>query len=129
VSNLEYRLTGGNAADRVVRVGETIRKPATLATSSVEAFLNHLHDVGFTGAPRSLGRDEQGRHVLEYIPGSPVDMSRPLSLYELHRIGRLIRDLHTAARSFVPPVSAHWNVAIRNVAIRNVAIGNVAMSP
>jgi hypothetical protein len=55
VSNLEHRLTGGNVADRVVRIGETIRKPATQATSSVEAFLNHLHDVGFTGAPAPLG--------------------------------------------------------------------------
>ena len=118
MSNLEHPLTGGNVADRVVRVGDTIRKPATPATTSVEAFLNHLHNLGFTAAPRSLGRDEQGRHVLEYIPGSAVDMSRPLSLSELHRIGRLIRELHTAARSFVPPVSAHWNVAIKPVAIK-----------
>jgi Ser/Thr protein kinase RdoA (MazF antagonist) len=122
MSNLEHRLTGGNVADRVVRIGETIRKPATQATSSVEAFLIHLHDVGFTGAPRSLGRDDQGRHVLEYIPGSTLDMSHPPSLAELHRIGRLIRELHTAARSFVPPVSAHWNVAIKPVAIKPVAI-------
>jgi hypothetical protein len=112
VSNLERRLTGGNVADHV----ETIRKPATQATSSVEAFLNHLHHVGFTGAPQSLGRDDQGRHVLEYIPGSAVDMSHPLSLAELHRVVRLIRELHTASRSFVPPVSAHWNVAIKPMA-------------
>jgi hypothetical protein len=51
-----------------------------------------------------------------------MDMSRPLSLSELHRIGRLIRELHTAAQSFVPPVSAHWNVAIKPVAIKPVAI-------
>jgi hypothetical protein len=116
VSNLERRLTGGNVADHVVRVGETIRKPATQATSSVEAFLNHLHHVGFTGAPRSLGRDDQGRHVLEHIPGSAVDMCHPLSLAELHRIGRLIRELHIASRSFIPPVSARWNVAIKPIA-------------
>jgi Ser/Thr protein kinase RdoA (MazF antagonist) len=128
MSNLEHRLTGGNVADRVVRVGETIRKPATHATSSAEAFLNHLHAAGFTAAPRSLGRDEQGRHVLEYIPGSTIDMSRPLSLSELHRVGRLIRELHTAARSFVPPISAHWNVAIKPVAIKPVAINPNAAS-
>jgi Ser/Thr protein kinase RdoA (MazF antagonist) len=129
VSNLEHRLTGGNVADRVVRVGDTIRKPATQATSSVEAFLNHLHAVGFTAAPRSLGRDEQGRHILEYIPGSTVDMSRPLSLSELHRIGRLIQELHTAARSFVPPVSAHWNIAIKPVASKRVASKPAASKP
>jgi Ser/Thr protein kinase RdoA (MazF antagonist) len=122
VSNLEHPLTGGNVADHVVRVGDTIRKPATHATSSVEAFLNHLHAAGFTGAPHSLGRDDQGRHVLEYIPGSTLDMSHPPSLAELHRIGRLIRELHTAARSFVPPVSAHWNVVIKPAAIKPIAI-------
>lgn len=113
MSDLEYRLTGGNVADQVVRIGETVRKPAIDATSSVEAFLEHLHNVGFSGAPRSLGRDEQGRHVLEYIPGSTVDMSQPLSVPELHRIGCLIRELHTAAQSFIPPASATWNVAIK----------------
>jgi Ser/Thr protein kinase RdoA (MazF antagonist) len=111
--NVEHPLTGGNVADRVVRIGETIRKPATAATSSVEAFLEHLERIGFTGAPRTLGRDEDGRHVLEYIPGSTVDMSFPLSRAELNRLGRLIREFHAAAKSFVPPAWARWNVAIK----------------
>jgi hypothetical protein len=64
MSDLEERLYGGNVADLVVRVGETVRKPATSATSSVVAFLEHLFEVGFRGAPRTLGRDEKGRHVL-----------------------------------------------------------------
>ena len=106
-------LSGGNVADQVLRIGMTVRKPATAATPNVEAFLEHLHQAGFPGSPRTLGRDEQGRHVLEYIPGSTVDMSHPLSLGELFRVGRLIRDLHNAARSFVPPAAARWNVAIQ----------------
>lgn len=113
VRDLDYRLTGGNVANQVVRIGETVRKPSTDATSSIEAFLEHLHHVGFIAAPRTLGRDEQGRHVLEYIPGSTVDMSHPLWLIELARIGRLIRELHTAAQSFLPSASAKWNVAIK----------------
>jgi aminoglycoside phosphotransferase (APT) family kinase protein len=111
--DLEERLSGGNVADSVVRVGATVRKPATAATSSVEAFLEHLHRVGFTGAPRTLGRDEQGRHVLEYIAGSTVDLVSPLSMEELSRVGRLIREFHMAAKSFVPPIGARWNVAIK----------------
>jgi Ser/Thr protein kinase RdoA (MazF antagonist) len=106
-------LTGGNVAEQVVRVGMTVRKPATSATSSVEAFLEHLHKEGFTGAPRTLGRDELGRHILEYIPGSTADVPNRLSSDDLYRIGRLIRDLHDAAQSFVPPASAQWNVIIR----------------
>jgi Ser/Thr protein kinase RdoA (MazF antagonist) len=112
MSDPEHVLSGGNVADKVVRVGATVRKPVTAATASVEAFLTHLHQTGFTGAPRTLGRDEQGRHVLEYIPGSTVDPV-DLSEEELARVGGLIRDLHRAAGSFVPPAAAIWNVAIK----------------
>jgi Ser/Thr protein kinase RdoA (MazF antagonist) len=110
---MEERLFGGNVADLVVRVGDTVRKPATSATSSVEAFLEHLFHVGFEGAPRTLGRDEQGRHVLEYIPGETVARPELLSEAELARVGRLIRRFHDAARSFVPPVGAEWGTLIR----------------
>ena len=61
-------LTGGNVAGQVVRVGDTVRKPVTSATPAVEALLRHLEAAGFAGAPRTLGRDERGRQVLEYIP-------------------------------------------------------------
>jgi len=106
-------LSGGNVADQVVRVGVTVRKPSTTATSSVEAFLKHLHGKGFTAAPQTLGRDEQGRHVLEYIPGATVDRPDTLSNDDLYRVGLLIRELHDASQSFVPPPSAQWNVAIK----------------
>jgi hypothetical protein len=65
----EEPLTGGNGADRMVRVGATVRKQASRTTPAVEALLRHLADAGFDGAPRGLGRDEQGRQVLEYVPG------------------------------------------------------------
>jgi hypothetical protein len=61
----EEILTGGNVAGQVVRVGSTVRKPATAQTSGVEAVLAHLAETGFEGAPRTLGRDGQGRHILE----------------------------------------------------------------
>ena len=112
MSDSEERLYGGNVADSVVRVGATVRKPVTVATSSVEAFLEHLFEVGFSGAPRSLGRDEKGRHVLEYVPGTT---EQPFSYTndELARVGRLIREFHAAASSFVPPEGAQWLVAIK----------------
>jgi hypothetical protein len=112
MSDLEERLYGGNVADSVVRVGETVRKPVTSATSSVEALLEHLFEVGFRGAPRTLGRDEKGRHVLEYVPGAT---QQPFSYTseELGRVGSLIREFHEAAKSFVPPAGAQWRVVIR----------------
>ncbi|MFZ3215342.1 MAG: phosphotransferase [Candidatus Acidiferrales bacterium] len=113
MSDREHLLSGGNVAGRVVRIGMTVRKPATSATSSIEAFLEHLHKVGFTGAPRTFGRDELGRHILEYIPGSTVDASQLLSECELVRVSCLIREFHTAAESFVAPARAKWNVVIK----------------
>jgi Ser/Thr protein kinase RdoA (MazF antagonist) len=92
----------------VVLVGDTVRKPVTPATPAVEALLAHLD--GFPGAPRHFGRDDQGRQVLEYIPGTVDDI--PADNRELHRAGRLIRDLHDALADFHPPAGARWQVVI-----------------
>jgi Ser/Thr protein kinase RdoA (MazF antagonist) len=108
----EHVLTGGNVAGRVVRVGGTVRKPATPASPAVEALLRHLEAAGFAGAPRALGRDEQGRQMLEYIPGRLADTLPPLDEAGLHRVGGLIRALHDAAAGFRPPADARWEVVI-----------------
>lgn len=104
---MEHILAGGNVADTVVRIGDTVRKPVTKATPAVEALLGHLD--GFPGAPRHFGRDDQGRQVLEYIPGTLDDI--PADTGELHRVGRLIRDLHDAVADFHLP-DAEWDVVI-----------------
>jgi Ser/Thr protein kinase RdoA (MazF antagonist) len=108
----ERALAGGNVAEGVVRVGATVRKPATPATDSVIAVLEHLGAVGYPAAPRCFGRDAQGRLVLEYVPGAMADTMPPLDLAELHRVGRLIRDLHDALAGFAPPASARWDTVI-----------------
>lgn len=105
---MEHVLAGGNVAQGVVRVGDTVRKPVTRSTPAVEALLAHLD--GFPGAPRHLGRDDQGRQVLEYIPGTLDDI--PATEAELHRVGRLVRDLHDALADFQPPPDAEWDVVI-----------------
>lgn len=92
----EQVLVGGKVADRVVRVGATVRKPATPATPAVEALLELLTAVGFSGAPRTLGRDKLGRHVLEFVPGQLADTLPPASSNDLRRDGRLIREFHDA---------------------------------
>ncbi|WP_199565450.1 hypothetical protein [Spongiactinospora rosea] len=52
-------LTGGNVSQGVVRVGDTVHRPAGLWTPAVHALLSHLHSAGFEGAPRPLGIDER----------------------------------------------------------------------
>jgi hypothetical protein len=111
-SSVEHVLEGGNVAEAVVRVGSTVRKPASVATAAVEALLDHFARVGFSGAPRSLGRDELGRHVLEFIPGEIAYTQPPLTAFELGRLGAFIRELHDAAESFKPPPTPQWDVVI-----------------
>jgi hypothetical protein len=102
----EHPLDGGNVAAGVVRVGDTVRKPAGFWTPAVDTLLTHLRRAGFTGAPRPLGRDDQGRQVLEYVPG-PIAMDQPqLDEAGLHRVGRLIRELHDRSAGFSPPPGA-----------------------
>ena len=106
-------LTGGNVSDGVVRVDDTVRKPAGPHTAAVEAFLSYLNAAGFSGAPKALGRDELGRHVLEYIPGEMAYDLPPMDLHDLYRVGRLIREFHDISVGFRPPADAQWDVVIR----------------
>ena len=92
ISSFEHILEGGNVAETVVRVGSTVRKPATVSTAAVEALLDHFAEVGFSGTPRSLGRDELGRHVLEYVPGETTYTLAPLTAGELRRLGAFIHE-------------------------------------
>ncbi|MFB6725035.1 phosphotransferase enzyme family protein [Kribbella sp. NPDC056345] len=112
----EEVLTGGNVAAEVVRIGSTVRKPSLPQTAGVEAVLNHLADKGFEGAPRTLGIDERGRHVLEYVPGALADTLLPFSLEELQRVGRLIRELHDTMEGFEPPADADWRPVVHDPA-------------
>jgi Phosphotransferase enzyme family len=105
-------LPGGNVAGGVVRIGTTVRKPVTAATPAVEALLAHFASVGFTGAPRTLGRDSQGRQVLEYIPGEILHGQSPLGSNALTEVATLIREFHDAVEGFAPPDGAHWDVVI-----------------
>lgn len=95
-----------------MRVGDTVRRPVGPWTDTVDALLAHLHAVGFTGAPRPLGRDDQGRQVLEYVPGEIGAESGTYRTLQLRAIGALLADLHRAVAGFVPPVAAVWNVVI-----------------
>jgi Ser/Thr protein kinase RdoA (MazF antagonist) len=108
----EERLTGGNVSDGVVRIGDTVRKPAGPHTPAVEAFLSYLNQTGFAGAPRTLGRDDLGRHVLEYVPGTMAYDLPPINPEGLQRVGRLIRELHEVSAGFQPPASARWDAAL-----------------
>jgi Phosphotransferase enzyme family len=109
----EEPLGGGNMSAGVVRIGDTVRRPAGPWTPAVHALLEHLRRVGFRGAPRVLGLDAQGREVLEFIPGDVAWPDHFDLLDDERQLGRavlLIRYFHEAVAGFTPPADARWQV-------------------
>jgi Ser/Thr protein kinase RdoA (MazF antagonist) len=108
-------LAGGNVSGSVVRVGDTVRRPAGPWTPAVHALLRHLHEIGFDGAPLPVGLDAEGREVLTFLPGT-VPWPDRFELLEpserLVGVARLIRHFHDAVASFSPPAGASWQVLI-----------------
>lgn len=107
----EEVLLGGTAnRGRVVRVGDTVRRPRTAASHAVHAVLRHLEQVGFTGAPRLLGTDDRSREVLGYIEGDvPVAPYPAWALTDgtLAEVAGLLRSYHDAVAGF-DPRGYHW---------------------
>ena len=100
----EVPLVGGIANQGwVVRVGDTVRRPQRLTSPATHALLRHLEDVGFSGAPRFLGVDEQGREVLSYVPGTAITPPYPawaLTDQALVSVALLLRAYHQAVSTF-----------------------------
>lgn len=104
-------LVGGNVSGGVVRVGATVRRPVGEWTPAVHALLRHLDAVGFAGAPRVLGVDDEGREILTYIPGVSLSMEAPHLLEStdgVAKAGALVASLHAAMRSFVASEHSSW---------------------
>jgi len=102
----------GNTTIGVFRIGGTVHRPAVPWASSVDALLAHFREVGFEGAPQALGRDETGRQVLSFVEGYIDSDPSDLDITRITEVGRVIRRLHDASSTFIPPVGAIWNVAI-----------------
>ncbi|MET9341362.1 phosphotransferase [Nonomuraea sp. NPDC003804] len=99
----ETGLPGGRVSG-VVRVGNTVRRPVSPSfhgdPTFVRELLIFLERAGWTGAPRFLGWDEQGRQVLSFLDGhvawdwaggGPEAVGADAGLA---RAGALTRELH-----------------------------------
>ena len=105
MSESETPQYGGLVDARVVRVGDTIRRPAGPWTPTVQALLAHLRAKGFP-APRPLGLDDKGREIVSYLPGSAGSWPWPEALRAIEGardVGALLRRYHNAVASFLPP--------------------------
>src|SRR6202789_2776779 len=98
-------LTGGTAnRGLVVRVGQTVRRPAAPYRAATHALLAHLAAVGLDGAPRLLATDATP-DTLTYIEGRAATAPLPeetLTEAALVSIAGLLRRYHRAVASFNP---------------------------
>jgi hypothetical protein len=104
-------LIGDGVTQGIVRIGDTVRRPLRPFSLTVQAYLAHLRDAGFTGAPLPFGVDEQGREMLSFVPGDvPRNPLPPETAGDdvLVALAQLIRALHEASAGWVPPPDAVW---------------------
>jgi phosphotransferase family enzyme len=104
-------LTGDGVTPGIVRIGATVRRPVRPFTRTVQAYLAHLHEAGFTAAPVPLGTDDHGREVLSFVPGDVPREPLPAETAGddvLTALARLIRALHAASAGWTPPPDAVW---------------------
>jgi hypothetical protein len=98
----------GQVSKASLRAGVVYRDPGPWSVT-VLAFLRHLEQAGFAGAPRVVGSGfaPDGREMVTYIDGASP---QPNAWAEdaVGEVGRLLRDLHTAAATFVPAPDAVW---------------------
>jgi phosphotransferase family enzyme len=108
----EHRLPGGRSFG-AVRVGDEVRRPSQPWTATVHSVLRHLEGVGFEGAPRARGFDEQGRERLTFLRGETLGETMPWPDWlrsddALRQVGGWLRRLHDATVTFEPAVDAVW---------------------
>jgi hypothetical protein len=136
----EQLLRGPGASGGTVRIGGTVRRTNDRAPPAMRLVLDHLRSVGFDAAPRILGKDEQDRWILSFIPGEVALPPYPrwaASDELLLSVARLLRRYHaTVAGMPVPPglewptvppppfrgrLACHMDVSMANVVCRDGA--------
>jgi len=110
MTDVEEPLHGGLIGGRIVRVGDTVRRPGGAWTPTHHALLKHLQTKGFP-ASRPLGVDDRGREILSYLPGQCSNWPWPPALLAdegARRVGAMLADYHRAVADFIPSTPAIW---------------------
>jgi hypothetical protein len=105
----EETLAGGNASASVVRIEDTVRKPWLPTTECTVSYMLALQERGID-LPTPHGRDDQGRLVLSFVPGSLALHSAPLDVRVIEAVGALVRSIHDASAGL--PVPNDWDVLL-----------------
>jgi hypothetical protein len=108
-------MRGAGLDDRgLIRIGDTVRRPAGHWTTSVHHLLRAIRANGFELGPEPRGFDAAGREVLSYLPGH--DQGWPfhpglLTGHAAERLGRMTARLRHALACYDCPPDARWQFA------------------
>ncbi len=91
-------LAGGRLTKGVVRVGDTVRRPASPASDFIRRLLRHFESLGILWAPRYLGQDDLGRDMLTYLRGAVAPRWGYFPDHQVEQAARLLRAFHDATR-------------------------------
>lgn len=112
---IEETVLNGGLVNRVVRVGDTVRRMPSTCTPTIHRLLAYVRGRGITWTPEPLGFDHLGREMLSYLPGV-VPHETPAWLWSevvLTDAARSLRDWHDATVGFEHGESA-WGLAARH---------------
>jgi hypothetical protein len=121
----------GGFVNAVVRVGDTVRRPASPSGGFVRELLEFLGRCHWPGAPRHLGFDELGREVLTFRAGhvawqetQPAEVRSDESLVAVARLVRQLHDL-TAGTDLAgdQEVVCHNDLSPKNTVYRDLGGG------
>lgn len=99
---LEEQVLAGGNVNRVVRVGDTVRRNAGPYTTTIHRLLSHVRAKGLTWVPEPRGFDELGREVLSFLAGE-VPHEMPTWVWSgsvLKDVSRALRQWHDATLGF-----------------------------
>ncbi|WP_165956909.1 aminoglycoside phosphotransferase family protein [Kribbella antibiotica] len=114
----EQELTGGRSRPGVALVAGTVRRPLTDRSPFVHTILGRLEAIA--GVPRLHGIDEQGREVLDYLPGD-TGSGREWSDDQLAALMHIVRQMHDALAG-TPEAGDHETVCHNDIAPWNTIV-------
>lgn len=93
--NEEQTFNGGQSADSVVRIDDTVHRSMGPNAPYVHQVLQLLAEKGYRHSPEFLGIDEKGREILTFMDG---DIARDVEWTDtqLIRIAHMLKEFHDA---------------------------------
>jgi len=121
-SKEETILKGGRTNTRVVKIGDTVRKPQNKKSRYASQVLQFLEEKNFQYSQRFIGVDEKNRDIFAYIDVIVPENLGQTNDTQLHTFMKMVRELHDISQGFVKTknrVLCHDDLSPCNVVFRD----------